>query len=71
MMLDPGRTACGRLPSAAGWKLVVNKQTGQWGTAYDGKQDSRPHGSEDGHRAEAGGELHDHGGRKRRARTAR
>ena len=21
------------------WELIVNKQTGQWGTAYDGKQD--------------------------------
>ena len=21
------------------WELVINKQTGQWGTAYDAKQD--------------------------------
>jgi hypothetical protein len=27
------------LPSADKWVLIVNKQTGQWGTAYDGKQD--------------------------------
>ena|SRR5579871_5874611 len=27
------------LPSAAGWKLIINKQTGQWGTEYDEKQD--------------------------------
>jgi hypothetical protein len=27
------------LPSAAGTKLIVNKQTGQWGTAYDAAQD--------------------------------
>ena len=28
------------VPSRAGaWKLVVNKQTGQWGTVYDPKQD--------------------------------
>jgi len=27
------------LPSARGWKLIVNKQTGQWGTDYDAKQD--------------------------------
>jgi len=27
------------LPSQAGWKLIVNKQTGQWGTEYDAKQD--------------------------------
>jgi len=27
------------LPSANGWKLIINKQTGQWGTEYDEKQD--------------------------------
>jgi Protein of unknown function (DUF2911) len=27
------------LPSANGWKLIINKQTGQWGTDYDQKQD--------------------------------
>ncbi len=27
------------LPSAAGWKLIVNKQTGQWGTEYHAEQD--------------------------------
>jgi hypothetical protein len=27
------------LPSAKGWKLIVNKQTGQWGTEYDQGQD--------------------------------
>ncbi len=27
------------LPSEGGWKLIVNKQTGQWGTEYDEKQD--------------------------------
>ncbi len=27
------------LPSPSGWKLIVNKQTKQWGTAYDMKQD--------------------------------
>ena len=28
------------LPGDAGdWKLIVNKQTGQWGTEYDQKQD--------------------------------
>ena len=26
-------------PTAAGAKLIVNKQTGQWGTKYDEKQD--------------------------------
>ena len=27
------------LPTPKGWKLMINKQTGQWGTAYDQKQD--------------------------------
>ncbi len=27
------------LPSPTGWKIIVNKQTGQWGTAYDERQD--------------------------------
>jgi hypothetical protein len=27
------------LPTANGWQLIVNKQTGQWGTVYDKAQD--------------------------------
>jgi DUF2911 family protein len=27
------------LPSEGAWKLIVNKQTGQWGTEYDQSQD--------------------------------
>jgi hypothetical protein len=27
------------LPAENGWKLIINKQTGQWGTEYDQKQD--------------------------------
>ena len=27
------------LPSANSWKLIINKQTGQWGTNYDQSQD--------------------------------
>ncbi len=27
------------LPAKSGWLLIVNKQTGQWGTEYDQKQD--------------------------------
>ena len=27
------------IPGEKGWKLIVNKQTGQWGTDYDAKQD--------------------------------
>jgi DUF2911 family protein len=27
------------VPAPTGWKLIINKQTGQWGTAYDESQD--------------------------------
>jgi hypothetical protein len=27
------------LPTRAGWKLIINRQTGQWGTDYDPKRD--------------------------------
>jgi Protein of unknown function (DUF2911) len=27
------------LPGDVAWKLIINKQTGQWGTVYDEKQD--------------------------------
>jgi hypothetical protein len=27
------------LPSEGTWKLIINKQTGQWGTKYDQSQD--------------------------------
>lgn len=27
------------LPGESSWKLIINKQTGQWGTKYDEKQD--------------------------------
>jgi hypothetical protein len=27
------------IPGAAGWQLVISKQTGQWGTAYQEKED--------------------------------
>jgi hypothetical protein len=27
------------LPGASGWKLIINKQTGQWGTEYNPAQD--------------------------------
>jgi len=27
------------LPSRTGWKVILNKQTGQWGTQYDERQD--------------------------------
>ncbi len=34
-----GKYTLWTLPSAEAWKLVINKETGQWGTKYDGKQD--------------------------------
>ena len=27
------------IPNQSGWKLIINKQTGQWGTKYDQAQD--------------------------------
>jgi len=34
-----GKYTLWTLPSEGTWKLVINKQTGQWGTEYDEKQD--------------------------------
>ncbi|HET6934050.1 MAG TPA: DUF2911 domain-containing protein [Candidatus Angelobacter sp.] len=34
-----GKYTLWTLPSESGWKLIINKQTGQWGTEYDEKQD--------------------------------
>jgi hypothetical protein len=34
-----GKYTLWTLPSAGDWKLIINKQTGQWGTNYDEKQD--------------------------------
>jgi hypothetical protein len=34
-----GRYSLYSLPSRAGWMLVVNRQTGQWGTTYDASKD--------------------------------
>jgi len=39
MMLQPGSYSLFAWPSGGSWKLIVNKQTGQWGTDYDAKQD--------------------------------
>ena len=38
--LAPGTYTLYTLPAATGWQLIVNKQTGQWGTDYDAKQDA-------------------------------
>jgi hypothetical protein len=34
-----GRYTLWTLPSPTGWKVILNKQTNQWGTAYDATQD--------------------------------
>ena len=34
-----GRYTLFTLPTRAGWQLIVNRQTGQWGTQYDAAQD--------------------------------
>src|SRR5271166_6505008 len=34
-----GRYTLYTIPGETAWKLVINKQTGQWGTDYDEKQD--------------------------------
>src|SRR5262245_48307715 len=37
--LMPGTYTLWLLPGEKEWLLIFNKQTGQWGTAYDAKQD--------------------------------
>jgi hypothetical protein len=37
--VGPGTFTLYTLPGEKEWKLIVNKQTGQWGTEYDEKQD--------------------------------
>jgi Protein of unknown function (DUF2911) len=34
-----GKYTLWTLPSESGWKLIINKQTGQWGTEYNQNQD--------------------------------
>lgn len=34
-----GKYTLWTLPTQTGWKFIINKQTGQWGTAYDQQQD--------------------------------
>ncbi len=34
-----GKYTLWTLPSEGAWKLIINKQTGQWGTKYDESQD--------------------------------
>ena len=37
--LPAGKYTLWTLPSEGTWKLIINKETGQWGTKYDEKQD--------------------------------
>ena len=37
--VGPGTFTLYTLPGEKEWRLIVNKQTGQWGTEYDEKQD--------------------------------
>ncbi|HVH66283.1 MAG TPA: DUF2911 domain-containing protein [Gemmatimonadales bacterium] len=38
-VVPAGKYSLWTIPSPAGWKLILNKNTGQWGTAYDAKYD--------------------------------
>lgn len=37
--IPPGKYTLWTIPSKSGWQLIINKQTGQWGTVYDSAQD--------------------------------
>lgn len=37
--VEPGTYTLYTLPGEKEWQLIINKQTGQWGTEYDQKQD--------------------------------
>lgn len=37
--VQPGTYTLYTLPAEKGWQLIINKQTGQWGTDYDQAQD--------------------------------
>ncbi len=39
LMVPAGTHTLYALPAASGWKLIINKQTGQWGTEYTEGQD--------------------------------
>lgn len=39
LIVPPGTYTIYTLPDEHGWKLIVNKQTGQWGTVYKEDQD--------------------------------
>lgn len=37
--VEPGTYSLFALPSESGWKLIINRQHGQWGTVYDSTKD--------------------------------
>jgi hypothetical protein len=39
LTVPPGKYSLFTIPGEAEWTLIVNKQTGQWGTRYDAAQD--------------------------------
>lgn len=39
LMVPPGKYTLYTLASKTGWKLIINKQTGQWGTEYKPEMD--------------------------------
>jgi Protein of unknown function (DUF2911) len=39
LLVPAGTYTLYSLPTAMGWKLIINKQTGQWGTVYNEGQD--------------------------------
>ncbi|MBV8630842.1 MAG: DUF2911 domain-containing protein [Silvibacterium sp.] len=39
LVVPPGTYTLYTVPAQHGWKLIVNKQTGQWGTVYSQDQD--------------------------------
>ncbi len=39
LAVPKGKYTLFTLPQPGGWKLIINKQTGQWGTAYAADQD--------------------------------
>ena len=47
------------IPSASGWKLVVNSETGQWGTEHKADKDLVHHRHDGRRAAAAGGAVHD------------
>jgi hypothetical protein len=39
VLIPPGKYTLFTMPTEKGWTLIVNRQTGQWGTEHDASQD--------------------------------